>query len=141
MTNKMGGELVLESAQIAGSHAPELVVLSYFVAALAAYTTLDLIATIKADPELETPSVRRFMWQFGAAVALGGGVWAMHFIGLLSLSFGEAVYVGYASSFVGVSLLVTVVFAYFAIWLLTHQSNRKRYLFAGGALAGVSIAV
>jgi NO-binding membrane sensor protein with MHYT domain len=48
--------------------------------------------------------------------------------------------VDYASSFIGLSLIVTVALSFVAIYLLTHRSARKRYVIGGGTLAGLAMA-
>lgn len=141
ITGKMHGDVLLANAQLVGIYEHSLVILSYLVAIFAAYTTLDLIATIKADPELHVRSLRRFMWQLGAAVVLGGGIWATHLISHLALLFDGAIHVGHVSSFVGFSLLITSIFAYAAVWLLTHVSDKKRYILAGGVVAGLGMSI
>ncbi len=62
-----------------GSYSPSLVVISLFVAVLASYTALDLsgrIATAKGRAI--------YLWMLGGALAMGVGVWSMHFIGMLA---------------------------------------------------------
>jgi PAS domain S-box-containing protein len=59
---------------------PLLVLLSLFVAAFAAYTALAVVNRVVA-----TPSGRgRRAWLLLGAVAMGGGIWAMHFIAMLA---------------------------------------------------------
>ena len=63
-----------------GSYSTSLVVISLCVAILASYTALDLagrIATAKGRAV--------YLWITGGAVAMGVGIWSMHFIGMLAL--------------------------------------------------------
>lgn len=65
---------------VSASYSPALVLISLCVAILASYTALDLsgrIATARGR------SV--YLWIAGGALAMGFGVWSMHFIGMLAL--------------------------------------------------------
>ena len=65
---------------MAGSYNLLLVAISCAIAILAAYTIPSLAEVVKAT---ERPRDRR-LWIGGGAVALGIGVWAMHFIGMFA---------------------------------------------------------
>ncbi|HYE50570.1 MAG TPA: MHYT domain-containing protein [Azospirillaceae bacterium] len=58
---------------------PALVTLSVVVAAFASFTALDLASRARASPRA------RLLWLGCAALAMGGGVWCMHFVGMLAL--------------------------------------------------------
>ncbi len=60
-----------------GSYSPSLVVISLFVAILASYTALDLAGRIAT-----TKGRAVYLWMTGGALAMGVGVWSMHFIGM-----------------------------------------------------------
>lgn len=67
-------------------HGVVFLLLSYAVAALAAWTALDLFQRIRGrEGRDQTP------WLAAAAVAMGGGVWAMHFIAMLGFDPGAPV--------------------------------------------------
>src|SRR3712207_4863950 len=66
---------------IAGSNSAALVALSILVATVASYTALDLAARIRAAQGLT-----RHVWLLAAAVAMGGGIWSMHFVAMLAFS-------------------------------------------------------
>ena len=59
-----------------------LVALSYLVAVLGSFAFLQFVTRIS---ELRDTSLR-YSWLIIGAVAMGGGIWAMHFIGMLALS-------------------------------------------------------
>src|SRR3569833_1635974 len=65
-----------------GSYSLGRVCLSVLGAMLASYTALDLAQRIS---KIQVPRYRHF-WLIGGAVAMGGGIWAMHFVGMLALS-------------------------------------------------------
>src|SRR6185369_11466289 len=62
---------------------PLLVTLSVIVAMAVAYTALKLAARV-AEAEAERSTGR--LWLMGGAVAMGLGIWSMHFIGMLAFS-------------------------------------------------------
>jgi diguanylate cyclase (GGDEF)-like protein len=116
-----------------GSYSPSLVVISLFVAILASYTALDLagrIATAKGRAV--------FYWMSGGAVAMGVGVWSMHFIGMLALRLPFAL--GFDVGITALSLLIAVLSCGFALWLV-NQPRLPAWQLAFGALvmgAGIS---
>jgi NO-binding membrane sensor protein with MHYT domain len=63
-----------------GSYDPLLVGLSVAVAILASFTALNL-----ANRLLVSERTARLWWLTAGAVALGGGIWSMHFVGMLAL--------------------------------------------------------
>ncbi|MGY2291692.1 putative bifunctional diguanylate cyclase/phosphodiesterase [Pseudomonas sp. SDO528_S397] len=116
-----------------GSYSPALVVISLFVAILASYTALDLtgrIATAKGRAV--------HLWMAGGALAMGVGVWSMHFIGMLA--FRLPIAMGYDVGITALSLLIAVLSSGFALWLVS-QPRLPAWQLAFGALvmgAGIS---
>jgi NO-binding membrane sensor protein with MHYT domain/signal transduction histidine kinase/CheY-like chemotaxis protein len=66
---------------MAGAHDGYLTTLSVLIAVFASFTALSLATRMRAS----SGWVRR-IWLVGAAVALGGGIWSMHFIAMLAFS-------------------------------------------------------
>ena len=66
---------------VAGTHDWVLVVMSVLIAAVASYTALDLAGRIRASS-----GNARLAWLATAALAMGGGIWAMHFVAMLAFS-------------------------------------------------------
>ena len=58
-----------------------LVALSIVIAVIASYVALDLAGRVTAS----TGRARK-IWLAGGAAAMGGGIWSMHFIGMLAYS-------------------------------------------------------
>jgi diguanylate cyclase (GGDEF)-like protein len=116
-----------------GSYSSTLVVISLCVAILASYTALDLtgrIATAKGRAV--------HFWTAGGALAMGVGVWSMHFIGMLA--FRLPIDLGYDISITVLSLLIAVLSCGFALWLVS-QPKLPMLQHAFGALimgAGIS---
>ncbi len=65
----------------AGAHDSTLVALSILVATAASYTALDLAGRVRAS---EGWAARA--WLATAAFAMGGGIWAMHFVAMLAFT-------------------------------------------------------
>jgi PAS domain S-box-containing protein len=64
---------------VIGTYDPYLVALSFAVACLASYAALDLGGRIMVSRRWV-----RLAWLATAAIAMGGGIWSMHFIGMLA---------------------------------------------------------
>lgn len=116
-----------------GSYSPALVLISLCVAILASYTALDLtgrIATAKGHAV--------HFWTAGGALAMGIGVWSMHFIGMLA--FRLPLILGYDIGITALSLAIAILSCGFALWLVS-QPRLPHWQLAFGALimgAGIS---
>ena len=66
---------------MSGTHDVSLVVLSIVIAIVASFTALSLAGRVRAS----VGGPRR-LWLTAAAVSLGGGIWSMHFVAMLSFS-------------------------------------------------------
>src|SRR5258708_40180236 len=65
-----------------GVYNPELVVSSVVIAILAAFVALSISGRILAAQTGRS----RWAWTSAGAVVMGGGIWAMHFVGMLAFS-------------------------------------------------------
>ncbi len=65
-----------------GAYSPELVALSVLVATLAAFVALSIAGRIEAANSRGA----RWAWASAGATAMGGGIWGMHFIGMLAFT-------------------------------------------------------
>ncbi len=111
-----------------------LVALSLVIAVVAAYTVLDLTAFIVM---LERRWLKR-AWLTGGAIAMGTGIWSMHFVGMLAFSL--PIYLGYDLTVTGASLIIAILVSYLALNLITDEKLTRFSLFAGGSVMGVGIA-
>jgi NO-binding membrane sensor protein with MHYT domain/nitrogen-specific signal transduction histidine kinase len=117
-----------------GTYNHWLVLLSFGIATLASYATLDLTAFISL---LKQPKLRR-VWLSGGAAAMGTGIWSMHFVGMLAFSL--PIPLGYNLAETGVSLLLAVLASYFALSVVTRELLTWGRLCVGGASMGGGIA-
>jgi signal transduction histidine kinase/ActR/RegA family two-component response regulator len=112
-------------------HDGALVVLSYFVAALASFTALDMAERLRTA----APSSRRF-WHLGAALVLGGGVWSMHFIAMLA--YRTPFTAQYDAGLTIISGIIAVVGVAAGLQVLAQKTTAGRIL-GGGVLVGLSV--
>src|ERR1700724_4145910 len=100
---------------LTGSYDPRLVVVSVVIAVLAAGAALDLAGRVTWARD-----AARFWWLSGGAVAMGVGIWSMHYIGMLA--FQLPVVVLYDWPTVLLSMLAAIV----ASWdeeIVARQKN------------------
>ncbi len=116
------------------SYNPFLIALSLAVATLASYTALDLCGRISLVEEQR----RRRIWLAGGALAMGVGIWSMHFIGMLAFSL--PISLGYDVTITAASLAIAVCVSYFALLVAVREVLRLRRLIVGGVLMGFGIA-
>lgn len=116
-----------------GSYSSSLVLISLCVAILASYTALDLtgrIATAKGRAV--------HLWMGGGALAMGIGIWSMHFIGMLAFSL--PISLGYDTALTALSLLIAVLSSGFALWLVSQPKLPWLQLGFGALIMGTGIA-
>ncbi|SNT34792.1 diguanylate cyclase/phosphodiesterase [Noviherbaspirillum humi] len=111
-----------------------LVLASLFIASLASYTTLDLAGRISSLSSRR----HRHAWLAGGALAMGFGIWCMHFLGMLSFSL--PIPLGYDLGITALSLAIAVLVSYAALHLATRGNLRWRELVASGCAMGLGIA-
>jgi PAS domain S-box-containing protein len=115
-----------------GTHDTALVTLSVAIAVAASYTALDLAGRIGA-----AAGWARRAWLATAAVAMGGGIWAMHFVAMLAFSL--PVSMTYEPGLTLVSLGVAIAFTGVGFTVASHGANFARTGLAG-LLMGLGIA-
>ncbi|MBA2941865.1 EAL domain-containing protein [Paenibacillus sp. CGMCC 1.16610] len=110
-----------------------LVAFSYVVAVVASYTVLDLVGRISTSK-----GMFRWLWLLFGAIAMGLGVWSMHFVGMLAFSLNISV----AYNLVKVILSVVVVIAasFLALYVVGRSQLSWRLLLAGGLLLATGIS-
>src|SRR5207248_9433023 len=114
----------------AAFHDPVLVALSILIAALASYTALDLATRMRA-----ASGRARRSWLVAAAIAMGGGIWSMHFVGMLAFS-QPGIEISYDSFLTLLSLVIPIVVAAAAFAVV---GRRPQALLASGFAMGLGI--
>jgi diguanylate cyclase (GGDEF)-like protein len=110
------------------------VLISLLIAMLASYTALDMAGRIEAA----TGRLSAWIWLAGGSVAMGLGVWSMHFIGMLALDMPMPM--GYDVRITGFSLLLAVAASGFALWLTSQKDLSWPRLGGGALLMGGGVA-
>lgn len=116
-----------------GRHDPVLVLLSVGVAMLTSALALHLASLAR---QASTATHRRLAVATGGA-ALGAGIWAMHFIGMLAFTLCTPV--SYDLTTTLLSMLPGLAASWVALWLLARPQLRSSQLLVGGALVGLGI--
>ncbi|HKS15216.1 MAG TPA: EAL domain-containing protein [Pseudomonas sp.] len=116
-----------------GSYSSTLVLISLCVAILASYTALDLAGRIATARGRAV-----FLWIGGGALAMGIGVWSMHFIGMLA--FRLPIALGYDLPLTLLSLLIAILSSGFALWLVSQPSLPWLQLGLGALIMGSGIS-
>src|SRR6202166_4828439 len=104
----------MAAANLIGSYNHSLVALSVLIAMVASYAALDLAARVTASSGLI-----RALWLLGGAVAMGTGIWSMHYIGMLA--FMLPVPVAYHWPTVLLSLLAAILASVVALGAVSRQ--------------------
>jgi diguanylate cyclase len=109
-----------------------LVLISFLVAMLASYTALDMAGRITAS----NGWLARW-WLAGGAVAMGSGIWSMHFIGMLA--YHVPIAMGYDPWITALSWLLAIFSSAFALSLVTQKELGNGKLALGAVLMGSGI--
>jgi diguanylate cyclase (GGDEF)-like protein len=96
------------------THDPFLVLLAYLVACVGGFATLDMAERVG---HAENPASQR-LWRWIGAACLAGGIWAMHFIGMLA--FQAPVEIHYELPITLASLLIALLASWLAMHTLSH---------------------
>ena len=115
-----------------GSFDPLLVVASYLIATCAAYVALTVARRISSATSL------KHMWLGLGALSMAGGIWSMHFVGMLA--FDLPIPLGYDAPLTLFSLLIALLVSLFALNEVTKPQLSAARLLMGGTLMGSGIA-
>ena len=110
-----------------------LVLLSVAVAVFVSHTALRLSSRIS---RATGPSTR--LWVAGGAVAMGSGIWSMHFIGMLALTL--PIPLSYNITITLGSLAIAILVSGFSLWIASRPSIGMGRLALSAAVMGVGIS-
>lgn len=116
-----------------GSYNSALVCLSILIAVTASFTALDLANRLRASQGLT-----RFAWLVAASITMGGGIWAMHFVGMLAFEL-HATAVHYDLILTLVSLAVPVAVTALGFLAVSGPRLTASRLIPGGLIMGLGI--
>ncbi len=111
-----------------------LVIVSFLVAILASYTSLKMTERISFSPAHIAQ-----LWLLGGSIAMGVGIWAMHFIGMMA--YRLPIDIGYDMPLTILSLLIAVLSSSFALWSVSGRDLPLFRLLNGALWMGVGIAL
>ncbi|SPF78175.1 MHYT domain-containing protein [Pseudoprimorskyibacter insulae] len=117
---------------VAFTHNLWLVAASLCVALMAGFTGLSLTKGLSAQSAAHRKVVITF-----AAVALGGGIWSMHFVAMLGLQLPFVFY--YDAAITLASALVAILVVGLALLMLHFGRRTRQKLVLAGAVVGVGI--
>ena len=116
-----------------GIYNPWLVVLSVAVAIFVSHTALSLSARVA-----RSEGILSKLWLAGGALAMGSGIWSMHFIGMLAFSLPIAL--AYDIPTTITSLFIAIVTSAFALSVANRPRISLVHLSLGAALLGGGIS-
>jgi len=105
---------------------------SLLMAMLASYTALDMAGRVAAAKGRAAS-----WWLAGGSVAMGIGIWSMHFLGMLA--FRLPMTMSYDPTITFLSLLIAIASSLFALWLVCQSKLEWPQLCAGAAIMGAGI--
>lgn len=115
-----------------GIYNPWLVALSIITAIFASFTVFHLVGRSKTSQRFTQKSLLLM-----SALAMGGGIWSMHFIAMLAFKMPMAV--NYDVLITLISLLVAIFMAGVGIFAVSYGQITTTKLLVGGGFTGVGI--
>jgi NO-binding membrane sensor protein with MHYT domain len=110
-----------------------LVVISYLLASLSAYTAWNMAALYR----IEKSPVKKILWMVGGGLVMGCGIWSMHFIAMLAFKLPVAI--SYDLTITLLSVLPAIIACTIAIAIIGHRKILSKQLFFGSLLFGAGI--
>ncbi len=118
---------------LVGNYNYLLVFFSLLVAIFASYTALDMASRVTSAQGRTS-----YGWLAGGACAMGTGIWAMHFVGMLA--FNLPIPIGYDPEITLLSLLIAVFFSAFALWIVCQKTLPWGRLILASVVMGLGIS-
>ncbi len=110
-----------------------LVILSVVVATIGAYVAIEIAQHVRASGDR-----RRILWNGGGALALGLGIWSMHFVGMLALQLHMLVW--YDALLIVVSMVAAVGGCAIAFIIFNRPTVNSWQLALASIFMGLAIA-
>src|SRR5579863_3426170 len=125
--------MTVPGGEITGSYDQLLVVLSVLIAVLASYTALDLAERVNAER-----GAVRLAWLISGAIALGIGIWSMHYTGMLAFRLPVPVFYQWPTALL--SLLAGIAASAVALFVVSRKRTGWPIALAGSIFQGAGIA-
>jgi NO-binding membrane sensor protein with MHYT domain/CheY-like chemotaxis protein len=117
---------------LAGHYETPLVLISILVAIVASYAALSLAGRVSESRGHATRA-----WIVGGAIAMGSGIWAMHFVGMLA--FRLPIPIAYDLPLTLFSLLLPIAASSLALWQVSRAALGPLRLAVSAVLMGAGI--
>ena len=118
---------------LAQSYHYNLVVLSVVIATIGAYVAIEIALRVRAAIRR-----RRLFWVYGGALAMGLGIWSMHFVGMLALRLPVPVW--YDAPIVILSYVAAVIGCVIAFSIFNRADVGSGLLVLASIFMGFAIA-
>jgi signal transduction histidine kinase/CheY-like chemotaxis protein len=117
---------------LTGHYDTPLVLVSIFVAIVASYAALSLAGRVS-----ESRGRAMLAWIVGGAIAMGSGIWAMHFVGMLA--FRLPIPIAFDLSLTVASLLLPIAASGLVLWQVSRAELGWKRLGVSAVLMGIGI--
>jgi len=123
----------MKPPMLTGYYETPLVLISILVAIAASYSALSLAGRVA-----ESRGRAMLAWTVGGAVAMGSGIWAMHFVGMLA--FRLPIPIAFDLPITFFSLLLPIAASMLALWQVGRFELGRMRLAVSAVLMGIGIA-
>ncbi|MCT8986055.1 MHYT domain-containing protein [Shewanella phaeophyticola] len=122
-----------ESLLIVGNFDPLVVLISITIAVFASYMAMQ----VASQATVTVNVVKRHLLISCGSIALGGGVWSMHFIGMLAFSLCTPV--SYNVGITALSFVPSIAASWVALNVISINKPKLSHFIVGGVLVGAGI--
>ncbi|WP_404710428.1 MHYT domain-containing protein [Sphingomonas sp. MMS24-J13] len=123
----------LPSMILTGTHDQGLVIVSILIAIAASFTALSLAGRLRASN-----GWMRRVWLGAAAIALGGGIWSMHFVAMLAFRI-PGMQMNYSLSLTLLSLVIALAFTAGGFAVMNWEKISRGRIAGAGLLMGSGV--
>lgn len=126
---------IASALYVSGTYAWPLVSLSVLIAVFSSMMALQMAGLA----QLAQTRLHQQLALLSGSVALGVGIWSMHFIGILAYSFCATA--SYSKLLTGMSMLPGILASWFALNLLSKDTFSRKELLISGTVMGAGIGL
>ena len=116
-----------------GKYSISLVILSIAISCCASYTSLSLNQRVK-----DNSFFNRYFWLFLSSIAMGLGIWSMHFIGMSA--FELPISMTYDVFLTVLSIVPAIISSYLAFDVSNRVNLTQKHYIAAGLMMGLGIS-
>lgn len=117
-----------------GSYSPALVALSVLIATFASYVALDLAHSVTL-----ARGRARAVWLTGGSLAMGSGIWSMHFVGMLAFAM-PGMPIAYDVPLLVLSVVISVIASALALVVVSRRAVAFPSMVTAALALGAAIA-